>query len=157
MAPLFVLLGTFAALWLVGRLRPARALSPGVRGRAALGAMFLFTGVSHFVLTDEMAAMVPPVLPAPSALIYLTGALQLAAAVALLVSWRPRLVGWAVVAMLVALLPANVYAAVAGVGMGGHTAGPRYLWFRVPLQLLFIWWAWFFTRERGPQRGRAAR
>jgi uncharacterized membrane protein len=151
MEPLIVLLGTFALLSLVGWLRPVWGLSPGVRGRAALGVMLLFTGASHFVLTEEMAAMVPPVLPAPRALIYLTGLLQLAAAVALLVSWRPRLVGWAVVAMLIALLPANVYAAVAQVGLGGHTTGPRYLWFRVPLQLLFIWWAWFFTRERAPR------
>ncbi|MEZ4712248.1 MAG: hypothetical protein R3A44_33980 [Caldilineaceae bacterium] len=30
-------------------------------------------------------------------------------------------------------------------GMGGHTDGPQYLWFRVPLQLLFIAWTWYFT------------
>jgi uncharacterized membrane protein len=50
------------------------------------------------------------------------------------------------------VLPANIYSAVKEVGLGGH--GAAYLWFRIPLQLLFIGWAAHFTGalRRKPRR-----
>ena len=140
MAPLLTLIVTFAAAraWTGAR----RHRGAGARAaRAALAAMLVLTGMAHFVSTDAMAQMLPPFLPFATALVYATGLLELAAAALLL--WRithptPWL-GWALAAFFLALLPANVYSAVAEVGLGGH--GPVYLWFRVPLQVLFIGWA----------------
>jgi uncharacterized membrane protein len=140
MAPLLTLLITFAIARIALRPRRDRALA----GRIALAALLVVTGVSHFVQTEALTAMVPPVFPEPVLLVYLTGVLELGFAAALLL--RPsRRLGFALAAFFIALLPANVYSAVAEVGLGGH--GAAYLWFRVPLQALFIAWALRSTRD----------
>ena len=140
MAPLLTLLVAYALVrtWTGARCHR----DPGVRAaRAGLAAMLVFTGVAHFVSTEAMVSMLPPFLPGAVTIVYATGVLELVAAALLL--WRvtrptPWL-GWALAAFFLALLPANVYSAVTEVGLGGH--GPGYLWFRVPLQVLFIGWA----------------
>ena len=142
MAPLIALLCTFILAVLALRWRALRrgASRPDLRlaGRIAMAAMLVLSGSAHFVSTEAFVAMVPPLLPAPAFWVYLTGVAELAFAAALLLWPRPWL-GWALAALFVALLPANIYAALAGVGYGQHTAA--YLWFRVPLQALFIAWA----------------
>lgn len=155
MAPLITLLITFALAraWTGARRHP----DPGLRAaRAALAAMLMLTGSAHFFSTEAMVQMVPSFLPGAVLLVYATGVLELAAAAVLL--WRvtrpaPGL-GWALAAFFCGLLPANVYSAVAEVGLGGH--GPAYLWFRVPLQLLFIGWALVATQAVQARRSALA-
>ena len=78
-----------------------------------LAAMFVLTGVAHFVnpLRRDMIAIVPPRLPAPGALVTITGVLELAGAIGLL--YPPTRVAAAVCLFLLmlAMFPANVYAA----------------------------------------------
>jgi uncharacterized membrane protein len=142
MAPLNVLLTTFVVLVLVRRFLAPRALSLSLCGRAAMSVMLLLTGSSHFFLTDQLAAMLPPAVPIRTEIIYATGVVELMAAVGLLVPAASRLTSWCLIAFFVAVLPANIYAALNRVGVGEH--GPAYLWFRVPLQILFIGWVWYF-------------
>ena len=142
MAPLIVLLATFVVLVLVRRFWAPRALSLSLCGRAAMSAMLLLTGSGHFFMTDEMAAMLPHAVPARTEMIYATGVLELLAVVGLLVPATSRLTSWCLIAFFFAVLPANIYAALNRVGVGKH--GPAYLWFRVPLQILFIGWIWYF-------------
>jgi uncharacterized membrane protein len=77
-----------------------------------LALMFTMTGMAHFVgMRDDLVAMVPPALPNPELLVTMTGVMELAGAVALLV---PRTAGPAAAALtglLVSIFPANVYAA----------------------------------------------
>jgi hypothetical protein len=89
MAPLFMLIGATAVVYLV-----AAASARSLRGhwitalRGGLAAMFAMTGMTHFVaLREDLIAMVPPALPAPELLVTATGVLELAGAAALL--WRP--------------------------------------------------------------------
>ncbi len=165
MAPLIVLLAAFLVLTLVHRYGAVAWLVPARRGRLAIGLMFVFTGISHFFLVEEMAAMIPPVVPAREAVVYLTGAFEIAAAVGLLAPRLQRLTGYALIAFLAMVLPANVYGALNEVGTGGSTSGPGYLWFRIPLQLFFVGWIWYFalrpassstTAEPPPQASRQA-
>ncbi|MEM9193970.1 MAG: hypothetical protein AAGF12_32645 [Myxococcota bacterium] len=140
MAPLLTLIGTFVAarLWTGVRRDP----HPTVRAaRIALGVMLLVTGVAHFTATESMAQMLPPWFPGGVPLVYATGVFELAlAGLLLLRSTHPMpSLGWVLALFFLGLLPANVYSAVAEVGLGGH--GPLYLWFRIPLQILFIGWA----------------
>ncbi|MEX3646427.1 DoxX family protein [Mycolicibacterium porcinum] len=78
-----------------------------------LAAMFVMTGVAHFVnpLRRDMIAIVPPALPAPGLLVTVTGVLELAGAAGLL--YPPTRVAAAVCLFLLmlAMFPANVYAA----------------------------------------------
>ena len=112
-------------------------------GRIALAVLFAFTGVSHFVLTEGMAQMVPPPLP-PVPTVLATGVLEILGAVGLMVSKTRRLASWCLFLFLVAVFPANVYAALEHTGLGGHIEGPSYLLKRGPLQLLFLAWTWYF-------------
>jgi uncharacterized membrane protein len=109
--------------------------------RAALATMFLFTGASHFApMRKDLIAMVPPSLPRPELLVFLTGIAEVAGALGLLV---PSLRLWAargLILLLVLMLPANVSAARRSVLLRGRPPTP--LWIRVPIQALFIAWTW---------------
>ena len=118
-----------------------------VRGAAAIGAgiLFIFTGVGHFIQTGPMAQMLPPRVPERTLLVRLTGILEFAIAVGFLVPRTRRFAGWAAAAVLVLFFPANIYAAVNRVPMGGHEWGPVYLLVRAPLQAIVLLWVYWFT------------
>ena len=109
---------------------------------ASTGLLFLFTASGHFIQTGPMVQMLPSWVPARELLVYATGVLEIAIALALFIPrWR-RAGAWTAAAVLVAFFPANVYAALQHVPMGGHAWGPVYLLIRAPLQLLVLWWVW---------------
>lgn len=119
--------------------------SPAWSGRIAMAAMLLFTAVGHFAFTRGMSMMLPAFVPGKTVVVYLTGILEIAAAVALLVPGWKVPAGWFLILFLVLLLPANIHAALKHVDYQQATfngSGPAYLWFRVPLQLFFIVWVY---------------
>ena len=111
--------------------------------RVGLAIMFLFTSTAHFSsMKRDLAAMMPPPLTGAMWLIYLTGVFEIAGAIGLLVPRLIRPAAWALIAMLVAMFPANVYAALKGVTLRGRPATA--LWLRTPLQAFWIaalWWS----------------
>jgi uncharacterized membrane protein len=106
--------------------------------------MFVFTGASHFIFPAEMAEMVPSVFPEPRFWVAVTGIAEILGGIGLLVPRTSRLAAWALAAFLVGVFPANVYAAINKVGMGGHLEGTSYLWFRGSLQAVFLAWVVYF-------------
>ena len=117
------------------------------RGAAALGLslLFLFTGIGHFTQTEPMAQMLPPWVPARRLLVYVTGVLEFAIAVGFLVPKSRKITGWIAVGVLVLFFPVNIYAAIQYIPMGGHAWGPVYLLLRAPLQVLIVWWVYWYT------------
>ncbi len=112
-------------------------------GRISMATMLIFTALGHVLFTEHMAAMIPDVFPAKFALVILTGILELTFATTLLVRRLSVATGWCLVLFFIAVLPANIKAALEGFNyqtglMDGP--GPAYLWFRIPLQVLFITW-----------------
>jgi uncharacterized membrane protein len=108
---------------------------------ALLGLMSVFyvlSGAAHFLKPDFYLAMMPPFLPWHRGLIAISGVAEVVLGLALLVpSLRPW-AAWGLIALLVAVFPANVYAAIEAVpGKGGFV--------RLPFQALFIAWAWWYT------------
>ena len=153
MAPLIILLVTFAVLYAVDRFALRGRLGLPLVGRASMAVMLVATGVSHFTNTDEMIAMMPDFLPAKRELVYFTGICELLAVPGLLWSRTAKLTSVLLLIFFVLILPANIAGSLKQVQFGGMEYGPLYLLFRVPLQILFIWWVWFFglrasTRER---------
>ena len=137
MAPLFILVISFILLRGVGSLGVRRLSSWREAGLFAVVITFVFTGATHFsAMKHEYAAMLPGTLSGNIGLIYLTGALQIAGAVGLLISRTRSLAGICLVLLLVAMFPGNVYAAVNEVPFRGEPPTP--LWLRTPIQLLFI-------------------
>lgn len=155
MAPLIVQLVAWAGFYLAGLtgLLPA-ATTPVGALRFALTVMFAFTALSHFLPRPraDLIRMVPPALPAPGLLVSLTGGLELAGAIGLLVPPIARLAALALAALLVALFPANLRADRAGLQIAGRRAMP--LRYRLPLQLFWIacllWVASLQPRETFP-------
>src|SRR5262245_55635152 len=141
-----ILLGTFlvlSAIDRVGHVVPAKR-----RGEMSLAAVFIFTAVGHFLLTEKMADMLPDWVPLRTAIVYATGVVEFTAAAGLLIPRLSRATGIWLVAFLILVFPANVYAALHHVDIGGHAAGPVYLLIRLPLQLILIAWAWWFAVRR---------
>lgn len=154
MAPLIVMLAGWIGARLLGRAGAWRAADSWKGAlRFALAAMFVFTSISHFHprTRPDLVRMVPPSLPAPALLVSATGVLELAGAAGLLLrrAAAPAAVGLAV--LLVALFPANVHAAEAGLAIAGRPATS--LPWRLLLQLFWIAALWWVARS-APSPGR---
>ncbi len=120
-----------------------------------LAGAFIFFFIGHFVQTQGMVEMLPPWVPYRTALVYVTGILELLVAIALFNSrWQPVAAKTAIM-LLIVFFPANLYAAFNAIGLGGHQWGPSYLWIRTPLQAILIGWAYFFclksSQPQAPQ------
>ena len=118
--------------------------------RYALAAMFMFTAMSHFAprTRPDLVRMVPPVFPKPALLVTITGILELLGAIGLLL---PPFVGLSALALgllLIAMFPANIYAAHQALTIGGRTATPLAL--RFPLQLFWIGALWWIAGQHAP-------
>jgi uncharacterized membrane protein len=98
----------------------------------------------------------PPYLPWHWELVYLSGAIEIALGLLLLVPATARLAAFCVIALLIAVFPANIHMAMANVqfdpppAMGQPT--PLMNWLRLPLQLVLVWWAWQYARADRPRR-----
>jgi uncharacterized membrane protein len=148
---LLLLVAPYLTLTLAGRWIDGLKIAPATRAKVGLTLFFLFTALGHFVRTEGMAEMVPPLIPYRVELIYITGVLELLGAVGVWVPRLMRLTGLCLILMLIAILPANIYSAVQRVDFGGHGAGPAYLLVRVPFQLFVIWWTYFATEQKWHQ------
>ncbi|WP_320069160.1 DoxX family membrane protein [Micromonospora sp. RTGN7] len=138
MGPFIALLGGFVALRLVG-VAGVDALDgwqPALRGGLAL--MLVVTGVPHFLpgWRRDLAAMVPPSLPRPDLLVTATGVLELAGAVGLLVAPVAPYAAAGLALLMLAMFPANVFAARRALTLAGRPVTP--LPQRTALQLLFV-------------------
>ncbi len=142
---LALLLGAYGLLSIAALLVPDAGLDASLRGRIALSIVFVFTALGHFVKARSMAEMLPPWVHARVPIILATGVLELAFAAGLLLPGRARITGIGIIVFLILVFPANVSAAVRRVDFGGHGRGPAYLLVRGPLQLLLIFWAWWFA------------
>lgn len=114
-------------------------------GRIAMSAMLVLTAVGHFLFTRGMAMMLPDFVPYRIELVYLTGIIELAAAIGLLLPKYSKATAWLLIVFFIFLLPANIYAAMHHVNLQTAAfdgSGLDYLWFRIPLQLFFIVWAY---------------
>jgi len=144
MSTLIILVFSFCLIWLLNRYAFKSLLSASLMGRVALATMLVFTGSSHFLKTPEMVQMLPEFLPYKIQLVYFTGLLEIAFAAGLM---SPRYSKWASIGLILfflAILPANIIGSIKRVHLGGMENGPSYLYFRIPLQLLFIGWAYYF-------------
>jgi uncharacterized membrane protein len=126
-------------------------------GRIVMGSLYVVAGTAHFVLTRVYVHVMPAYLPAPHALVLISGAAEIAGGVGVLMPEylglpTRRAAAWGIILLLIAVAPVNVW-------MAQHpelTPGvPQWmLWVRVPLQLPLIWWAWMNTTKDKSRLGR---
>ncbi|HEY4324785.1 MAG TPA: hypothetical protein VGN20_12390 [Mucilaginibacter sp.] len=147
MKPLLVLIGSFALSCLVF-FEFTHNFDLFLSGRIAMAIMLVFTSVAHFVFYRGMILMLPKFVPFKKRVVYLTGIIEIAIAIGLIISKTYYMTAFLLIIFFILLLPANIIAAKQKINIerasyGGH--GLSYLWFRIPLQLFFIGWVLYFA------------
>jgi uncharacterized membrane protein len=144
MAPLIVLLGSFAVLFIINRFLLKDKWSLSLIGRISLALMLVVTATAHFTQTDLMIEIMPESLPLKREIVYLTGVIEFLAVGGLIINKTSRLAAILLIIFFLAVLPANIVGSLKQVNLGGMENGAAYLFFRVPLQIFFILWAYYF-------------
>jgi uncharacterized membrane protein len=147
MKPLFVLIGTFALSCLAFFII-TRDVHLFLSGRIAMCIMLIFTSIAHFVFYKGMMMMLPQFIPYKKTVVYLTGVMEILGGICLLIPSTQYIAAVLLIAFFILLLPANILSAYKKVDLEKATYngnGLTYLWFRVPLQVLFIVWVWYFA------------
>jgi uncharacterized membrane protein len=106
--------------------------------------VFVLAGLNHFIDPALYLKIMPPYLPWRLFLVYLSGFFEMALGVLLLIPAFTRVAAWGLVALLVAVFPANIHMAVNP--QLYPDISPLALWLRLPLQVVFIAWAYWYTR-----------
>ncbi len=100
----------------------------------------MFAGAMHFIIPRAYRRIMPPYVPAPSAMVYASGVAEIAGGAGLMASrWR-RPAGWWLVATLLAVFPANVHMALHPEDFPEIPGGKTALWARLPFEGVFIVW-----------------
>ena len=103
-------------------------------------------GTAHFVTPKPFVRIVPKYLPAPRTLVYVSGFFEILGGVGLLIPQTRVWAAWGLIALYIAVFPANLYMLTDNVSLDPKKPIPRWmLWARLPFQLVFIGWAYYFT------------
>ena len=145
MKPLIILICVFVIAFLVNKIFNDN-FEFALSARIAMSAMLLFTATGHFAFTKGMSMMLPDYIPLKTEIVYLTGIIEIAAAIGLFIPNFRIITAWLLIVFFILILPANIFAAMKHINYQTGTLdgnGLTYLWFRVPLQILFIVWTYF--------------
>lgn len=108
-----------------------------------MAALYIIAGLNHFRVPRVYERMIPPAFTAPKALNITSGLTEIVFGILLCMPQTSAFAAWGIIALLIAIFPANVYMLMnkkAGMGV------PKWiLILRLPLQLVLIWWAWLYT------------
>lgn len=118
-----------------------------------LATFFVLAGVNHFVHPQAYLKMIPPYVPFPRAMNVISGAAEIIGGIAVLVPRLRRAAGWWLIALLLAVFPANLHVALHG--WGGVKIPAWILWARLPLQIALI--AWVYASCLAKQKRNAPR
>ena len=117
--------------------------------RVLIAGLFVSSGIFHFLRKELFARIVPPALPGPEALVLVSGVCEIAGGIGVLVPSLRKPAGWGLIALLLAVLPANVYMAatrrpVPGLAPAANVPAPGGAVGAVPLQfplMALVWWS----------------
>jgi len=113
-----------------------------------MGTLYLSAGALHLLITPRYVAIMPPYLPAPRILVLISGTAEIAGGLGILlpIAAVQRAAAWGLIALLIAVMPANINMVTNHVDF---PAIPLWaVWLRLPLQLPLIYWAWRYTRPQ---------
>ena len=111
-----------------------------------MAAFYVFAGVMHFVRPDVYLPMMPPYLPWPGPLVFLSGVAEVALGLAILVPRLRPVAAWGIILLLIAVFPANIHIALNNVPLFGNPEGAGiWNWVRLPMQGVLALWAWWYA------------
>ncbi|HMG82431.1 MAG TPA: hypothetical protein VK559_05310 [Ferruginibacter sp.] len=147
MKPFIILIASFVVSLLATKLFLGN-IDLFLAGRVAMSIMLLFTAIGHFAFVNGMTMMIPESIPFRREIVYFTGVDEIAAAIGLMIPDLQIVTGWLLIAFFIIILPANINAAKENIDFikaDTNGKGPDYLWLRIPLQLFFIAWVYYFA------------
>ena len=147
MKPLIILLLSFTISLFVIKLIK-KEYDFALSARIAMSIMLVFTAIGHFAFTKGMSMMIPEFIPFKENVVYITGIFEILLAIGLQIPKLRLVSGWILVIFFLLILPANINASIHKVNYQNGTFdgnGLLYLWFRIPLQILFIIWTYIST------------
>jgi uncharacterized membrane protein len=109
-----------------------------------MACIYFIAGINHFLNPSSYIKIMPPWLPFPEALVFVSGAIEIVCALLLLPSFSRKLAAWGIIVLLIAVFSANIQMSI-----NYHKENNPYFWLtllRLPLQFLLIWWAYQFTK-----------
>ena len=119
-----------------------------------LAAAMVAVGAMHFIEPEPFVRIMPPWLPWHLELVYLSGVFEIAGGLGLLVTRTRRLAALGLIALFVAVFPANIHMALNGVQLDPANPMPEWIaWARLPFQFVFIAWAWWIARAAARKGG----
>jgi uncharacterized membrane protein len=113
-----------------------------VFSRGMLAIFFVVAGISHFLGPPAYLAIMPHYLPWPSQLVAISGVAEILGGLGVLWRTTRRSAGWGLVALLIAVFPANIQALRTGMMIAGHIIPTWMLWLRLPLQVALLGWVY---------------
>jgi uncharacterized membrane protein len=117
-------------------------------------ALYILAGTFHFLSPAPYLKIMPPWIPWQPQMIFLSGMAEIAGGVGLLIPKLRRPAAWGLVALLIAVFPANLYMATNHIQMGAKPLPDWAAWARLPIQALLIWWVLWCTRTNSPKSPR---
>jgi uncharacterized membrane protein len=121
--------------------------------RAILSVSIMVVGITHFVKPLEYASIVPPQFGDRLAMVYISGFFEILGGIGLLIPFVSVAAAWGLIALFIAVFPANIYQAIHSIPIEGIPHHPLFYWFRLPFQAVFIAWAWLYTKKPEEQPG----
>ncbi len=119
--------------------------------RWLLAAFMVSAGILHFATPEPFIKIVPGFLPFPAALVYISGAAEILLGAGLIISKTKVLCAWGLIALFIAVYPANINMAINPIEIGNI---PDVWWvhaIRLPLQFVLIAWAYWYTKPSSTQ------
>ena len=111
-----------------------------------LALFFIYFGIDHFTNLEFYLSIMPPVFPLHTEAVYISGFFEILGGVCVLIPSLRKIGGWGLVALLISVYPANIYMAITPQAFPEISI--ELLYFRLPLQFLFIYWAYSVTRPK---------
>jgi uncharacterized membrane protein len=128
---------------------PTRKSPWRTAARIAAAVFFTAAGLNHFRNPRFYREIIPPFFGNPAPLVIVSGIAEIARGLGLLVESTRRLAGWGLIALLIAVFPANVFMSIAPEKIPDMHFPLWALWLRLPLQAVFIAWIWFSSLSPG--------
>ncbi len=120
-------------------------------GLLALSIFFVGAGANHFINTGFYMRIMPPYLPIPYLLVLISGVFEILGGLGVLPHRTRKWAGYGLIALMFAVLPANIYMAQNPVKFAFISSSPLLHWLRIPLQFLAMIWVYWATRPEVPE------
>ncbi|XGV95263.1 MAG: DoxX family protein [Leptolyngbya sp. BL-A-14] len=124
--------------------------------RVVLAIAIMTVGIIHFAKPAPFVKIMPPQLPYPLELVYISGFLEILGGIGLLIPLVSVAAAWGLIALFIAVFPANINMTLNNIELEGIPHNPVLYWVRLPLQAVLIAWAWWYTRNPEAQPGASA-